>query len=121
MVVQADSAWTALLDVLMMLQEAQALSLMLVESLCETVKRHLGPGFEPSRSCDEQQPLCFLLACLRAVRHKALMDALLLRLVSLLGLHAWQLPWVRQAWHFLALRGHLSEVSCSDHACWAAV
>ena len=95
-----------------MLQRAQVLSIHLVEALYRTVTSNIGPGFKPLRSKIGSKSLHYSLACLRVVKHEVLTSALLVRLVGILGMHGQQTPWVREAWEFLTLRGHLSQVSC---------
>ena len=99
--------------VLRMLQEGASLSLELAQAITDSVLGTLVGIFEPfSASADVD--LAFALGFLRAAEIPALTKTLLGTALSLLGMRALMMPWVREAAAHLVLGGHRSQARASS-------
>lgn len=112
-VLGVQGCWHMLVAVLRMLQEggalsremAHAIATCIVSSLAEIL--HPRPSLQILRSHDG---LAWSLALLRATEHPTLTLSLMHASLSLLGMRAHVMPWVREAAERLAVGGHLSQV-----------
>lgn len=109
---QANSLWDELVAVLRMIQQGRALSLELAKAFVQTIRQNLRGEWWPQISEGQQSDggLAWTLALLRAAELPQLTSKLLQEAVTLLGMFALTMPWVKEATERMAAEERLSKV-----------